>query len=69
MVGTVALALAGAVLLGLALLTGAGQKRRGGSAPVVWASGACFPVTWLVWYFRDERPFARSARRSMAVRG
>ncbi len=46
----------GAVAVPLALLTGLGAARRGGSRPLVVLSGLLFPVTWVVWYLRDERP-------------
>ncbi|TIC83868.1 hypothetical protein E8D34_15000 [Nocardioides sp. GY 10113] len=53
------LAVAPCVLL--ALLTGLGQRRRGTSGPLVALAGLAFPVTWLIWYLRDERPFRRPA--------
>lgn len=55
----VALAAALLVLLGLALLTGTGQRRRGGPWPAALAAGLIFPLAWLVWYVRDEQPFRR----------
>jgi len=47
------------VLLGLAVLTGTGQRRRGGPWPAALAAGLLFPLAWLVWYVRDEQPFRR----------
>lgn len=50
-----------AVVGALAVLTFLGQRRRdhGWASAVV--AGAFFPVTWAVWYVRDEHPY-RSAR-------
>ena len=40
--------------LSLALLTALGEWRRGAHSVVVPLAGLLFPVTWLVWYVRDE---------------
>ncbi|HYH10855.1 MAG TPA: hypothetical protein VD789_00775 [Thermomicrobiales bacterium] len=48
------------IVLGLAGLTGFGARRRGAAAPSAVAAGLFFPVTWAVWYVRDERPYRRS---------
>jgi hypothetical protein len=56
----VAVVLALGVLL-LAVLTGTGEHRRGARAPVVLLAGLFFPLAWLVWYLRDERPYRRDA--------
>lgn len=50
---------AAAVVLALAVLTGLGERRRGGRAWTVLAAGALFPLTWLVWYVCDELPARR----------
>jgi hypothetical protein len=43
----------------LAALTGLGAHRRGVGTPLAVLSGLCFPVTWTVWYLRDEHPYRR----------
>lgn len=45
-----------AALVALAVLTGVGERRRGGRAGVAVAAGAFFPIAWIVWYARDEHP-------------
>lgn len=62
MPGTLALALVASVLV-LMVLTGLGQTRRGASALTAVVAGVAFPVTWMIWYLRDERPYADSHRR------
>ena len=59
---TVVLALA-AVLLGCMGLAASGEWRRGHGRAVTVAAGIFFPVTWVVWYLRDERPY-RTAHRT-----
>lgn len=54
MVAAAALAL-GAVLLGCMALTAFGERRRGHGIALTVAAGIFFPVTWAVWYLRDER--------------
>ncbi|QBJ95782.1 hypothetical protein ERC79_07255 [Rhodococcus sp. ABRD24] len=54
-----------AVLLGVGIavvtwlpfagLTSLGARRRGQVRTLAVLSGALFPVTWVVWYLRDER--------------
>jgi hypothetical protein len=41
-------------------LTGVGAVRRGSLLRSAVLAGLFFPVTWTVWYVRDERPFAAS---------
>jgi hypothetical protein len=43
------------VLVGLAVLTGVGARRRHNNIPLSVVSGLAFPLTWLVWYLRDTR--------------
>lgn len=45
-----------AVLLACMGLTASGERRRGHGIAVTFAAGIFFPVTWAVWYLRDERP-------------
>ena len=52
-----------AVLLGCMGLTASGERRRGHGIAVTVAAAIFFPVTWAVWYLRDERPY-RAAPRS-----
>ena len=49
----------------LALLTALGAHRRGLAIPLAAVTGLLFPVTWTVWYVRDERPY-RGVRRHLA---
>ncbi|MBM7515205.1 hypothetical protein [Nocardioides nitrophenolicus] len=58
----IAVVLPGAVLLLFGALTGLGERRRGGSAPVVALAALVFPVAWAVWHLRDERPYGRLTR-------
>lgn len=44
-----------AVLLACMGLTASGERRRGHGIAVTVAAGMFFPVTWAVWYLRDER--------------
>jgi hypothetical protein len=56
------LLVAGAVLLMLMGFTATGGHRRGHGVVVALATGLFFPITWVVWYVRDERPWrSRSA--------
>ena len=41
-------------VLGLAILTGLGQRRRGARPLTVAAAGLFFPVTWVAWYVHDQ---------------
>ncbi len=61
MLTLVSIAVAVAVLLGpLAAMTAHGAQRRGNGAWIAALSGLFFPVTWVVWYLRDEHPYAQS---------
>lgn len=44
----------------LACLTASGSRRRGARARLAVMSGVLFPVTWVVWYVRDELDSADS---------
>lgn len=48
-------------LLALMTLTGLGAHRRGLAALPASLAGLFFPVTWTVWYLRDERPYHHAA--------
>lgn len=48
-----------APVVAVAVLTGVGSRRRGAPWPLAAVSGALFPVTWVVWYVRDEHPLSR----------
>lgn len=47
----------GVALLTLMGLTATGERRRGHGIPVVLAAGIFFPITWVVWYLRDQHPY------------
>jgi len=51
-----------AITLPLPVLTGLGAHRRGLAIPLVVLAGLFFPVTWAVWYLRDEHPYRRAHR-------
>lgn len=51
-----ALAVLGALLV---LLTGLGARRRGLDVLPASVAGLFFPLTWIVWYVRDEHPYRR----------
>ena len=57
MVVVYALVLASAVVA-LMLLTSLGARRRGSAVLPAALAGIFFPVTWTVWYVRDEHPYA-----------
>ena len=61
MIVAVALVLVGG-LLALVILTSLGAHRRGLAALPASLAGLFFPVTWTVWYLRDERPYCRAHR-------
>jgi hypothetical protein len=65
MVFMLVLIVAVAVAGPLALLTALGAHRRGLAVPLAAVTGLLFPVTWTVWYVRDERPY-RGVRRHLA---
>ena len=56
-VGVVALAL---VVLAFGSLTAVGARRRGVGVPLAALAGICFPLTWTVWYLRDQHPYQRA---------
>jgi hypothetical protein len=58
-VAAVALVLC-AVLLACMALTAVGQRRRGHGVAITVTAGIFFPVTWAVWYLRDERASRRA---------
>jgi hypothetical protein len=53
----VVLLLVALVWLPFAVLTGLGEHRRGARTVVAVLAGVAFPLTWVVWYVRDEHPF------------
>jgi hypothetical protein len=53
----VTVVLAAAAVLSFAVLTGLGERRRGARPVVAVLAGLGFPVTWVVWYIRDEHPY------------
>ena len=53
-----------AVTPSLPVLTGFGARRRGLAIPSAVLAGRFFPVTWIVWYLRDEHPYRRVHRRA-----
>jgi hypothetical protein len=48
------------VVAALGVLTALGARRRGAGLPLVALAGSAFPVTWTVWYLRDQRPYRRT---------
>jgi hypothetical protein len=55
-VGLLALA---ALALPLQVLTAHGARERGLSIVLSALAGAFFPITWTVWYLRDEHPYRK----------
>jgi hypothetical protein len=53
-----------AVALPLAVLTALGAHERGLSIALSAVAGALFPVTWTVWYVRDEHPYWKAHGRA-----
>jgi hypothetical protein len=53
-----------AVVLPLQALTALGAHERGLSIGVSALAGAFFPVTWTVWYLRDEHPYRKAHGRA-----
>jgi hypothetical protein len=51
-----------AVTLPLPVLTAIGAHRRGLTIPRAALAGLFFPVTWTVWYLRDQHPCRRAGR-------
>lgn len=48
-----------APLLAVVALTVVGGRRRGAGWLLAVLSGVLFPLTWAVWYVRDEHPLSR----------
>ena len=48
-----------AFVLGLMLVTASGARRRGVGTGLAALAGLGFPITWAVWYVRDEHPYLR----------
>jgi hypothetical protein len=46
-------------VLAPAVTTAVGARRRGLGGPAALLAGLAFPVTWIAWYLRDERPWHR----------
>jgi L-serine deaminase len=46
-----------AVLVAMMALTAVGERGRGHGLLVALVAGAFFPITWAVWYVRDEHPY------------
>jgi hypothetical protein len=60
-------AVAGCVLLvafPFAALTALGARQRRCSVGMAILCGALFPVVWVAWYVKDERPFGRYSLKS-----
>ena len=49
-----------AISLPLPVLTALGAHRRGNAVQLAVLAGLFFPVTWTVWYLRDEHPYRRT---------
>ncbi len=52
--------------LAVPVTTAVGARRRGLGVPAAVVVGVFFPVAWVVWYLRDERPYARRVPRADA---
>lgn len=52
----------GSIFVALASITAAGERKRGRGIGVALVAALFFPITWTVWYVRDEHPY-RSLRR------
>jgi hypothetical protein len=46
----------GAPVVVLMVLTATGQRRRGHGRVTALVAGLFFPLTWGIWYLRDEHP-------------
>lgn len=44
----------------LAIATAVGAHRRGCRGALVVLAGVGYPVTWVVWYLRDQHPYSRT---------
>jgi hypothetical protein len=49
------------VALPLCALTAVGARRRGAGVAMAILGGLVFPLTWAIWYLRDERPYQHPA--------
>ena len=58
-----AAALLACVVLAAPAMTVVGARRRGRRVPAALLAGLFFPVTWVVWYLRDEHPYAAREQR------
>ena len=47
----------------LPVLTAVGAQRRGRGPAGALLAGIIFPITWAVWYLRDEHPYRRELHR------
>ena len=45
-------------VVAMMVLTAVGARRRGSAVLRAAVAGLVFPVTWTVWYVRDEHPYA-----------
>ena len=54
----VGIVLLAAVPLSIAILTGLGEHRRSGRVWLAVVAGFVFPIAWVVWYVKDERPWS-----------
>ena len=52
------------LLVPIMILTAMGARRRGQRFVLAVAAGIFFPVTWTVWYLRDEHPYRRTPRHT-----
>lgn len=50
------------LVLPLLVITVRGAHRRGLPVPAAVVAGLFFPVTWTIWYFRDEHPYRPGTR-------
>ncbi|MBA2697738.1 MAG: hypothetical protein H0U61_03075 [Nocardioidaceae bacterium] len=55
-----AVVLGTAVFVALPILTILGARHRGLGLAAAVAAGIFLPITWTVWYLRDERPYRRA---------
>ncbi len=46
------------------VLTTVGARSREAAWPLALLAGVCFPVTWTVWYLRDEHPYRQSGHQT-----
>jgi hypothetical protein len=54
-----------APVVALIVLTGVGQRKRGAHPMTAVVAGLLFPVTWTVWYVRDEHPYGSRPPRAV----